>query len=129
MRGQDFDLVYDCVGWVASPEEMGKAVKVMKAGGQLIAVPDFEAFEPEGVIKDRHFKALVPKVDAEDFKALVQKLVDKELEVHVDKIYLFEELPHAVAHCASGQTNGKVIISMEHHTSRGGSRSGSEGGA
>mmetsp|Transcript_917 Transcript_917/g.3222 ORF Transcript_917/g.3222 Transcript_917/m.3222 type:complete len:369 (-) Transcript_917:305-1411(-) len=129
LRSEDFDLVYDCVGWVASPEEMGRAVKVMKPGGQFIAVHDFEAFEPEGVIKDCYFKTLVPKVDAEDFKLLVQKSLDQKLEVNIDKIYLFEELPHALAHCASGQTNGKVVISMEPHGEQGGHHSGSAGGA
>lgn len=128
MRGQDFDLVLDCVGWMASPEEMGKAVKVMKPGGQFIAIPDFEAFEPEGVIKDRYFKAMVPKVDLGDLRLLVQMLGEGKLKVSVDKIYLFEELPHAVAHSASGQTNGKVIVSMEHHTGKD-SHSGSQGGA
>eukprot|EP00418_Pyrodinium_bahamense_P037990 CAMPEP_0179208888 /NCGR_PEP_ID=MMETSP0796-20121207/104176_1 /TAXON_ID=73915 /ORGANISM="Pyrodinium bahamense, Strain pbaha01" /LENGTH=363 /DNA_ID=CAMNT_0020913841 /DNA_START=1 /DNA_END=1092 /DNA_ORIENTATION=- len=126
MRGQDFDLVLDCVGWTESPEEMGKAVKVMKPGGQFISLPDFHTFDPEGVIKDRHFKAMVANVNSQDLELLIQMVARGELDVHLDKIYLFEELPHALAHAVRGQTNGKVVVGTEHagSTTRGASAGG-----
>mmetsp|Transcript_4869 Transcript_4869/g.15011 ORF Transcript_4869/g.15011 Transcript_4869/m.15011 type:complete len:352 (+) Transcript_4869:63-1118(+) len=111
-REQDFDLIYDCVGWASSPEEMGKATMVMRPGGQFITPPEFQAFAPEGVIKERHFKAMVANPNTQDLDVLIQRLASGELEVNVDHVYPFAEAPHALTHSVSGQTNGKVLVSV-----------------
>jgi len=112
LTGLGFDLVYDCVGWAGSPEEMGRATRVMRPGGQFIATPDFEAFAPEGVLKTWNFKSLVAKPSAEDLDVLLRRVAAGELEVHVSKIYPFEEAHHALAHSIRGQTTGKVLVSV-----------------
>jgi len=112
-KGQDFDLILDCVGWATTLEEIDRAAEVLCAGGQYISISNFECFDALGESTERNgrfFKAMVAKADSEDLDALVSWIAYGDLDVFVDQLCPLAEVRHALRESVSGQCRGKVLL-------------------
>jgi len=113
MAGRGFDLILDCVGWATTVKEMDRAAVALRRGGQLISTSNFEAFEKADASVLRHgceFKAMLPKVAAEDLDILVHMVSVGKLKVTVDQVVVFADACHALRESVVGQCRGKVLL-------------------
>lgn len=113
LLGQEFDLVFDCVGWATTVEELDLAAGVLRPGGLYISDSNFDLFNELGTQGERLgriFRAFVPKVDAEDLDLLVEWVDNYRLHVEVDEVCRFSALPHALRESTAGQCRGKVLV-------------------
>ncbi|CAE8655782.1 unnamed protein product, partial [Polarella glacialis] len=117
LKGQNFDLILDCVGWAASTDEMDRAVQLMLPGGQFIGITNFAALEAAGTRGGCSFKAMVPKVTSKDLDVLVEWAASGRLEVFEDRVCPFSEAGRALQQGVSRY--GKVIICQCNVTSGG----------
>eukprot|EP00930_Biecheleria_cincta_P035108 TRINITY_DN2417_c0_g1_i1.p1 TRINITY_DN2417_c0_g1~~TRINITY_DN2417_c0_g1_i1.p1 ORF type:complete len:737 (+),score=150.13 TRINITY_DN2417_c0_g1_i1:61-2271(+) len=134
LRGADFDLVLDCVGWATSLEEMAKAAEALRPGGQYISLSNWEAFEflkASSGLCSRVFRAMVPKADSKDMDCLIGWVATGALQVTVDQVCPFKEVRHALHESVVGNCRGKVVICQCNATgTRASDRcSGAHGGA
>eukprot|EP00930_Biecheleria_cincta_P058305 TRINITY_DN4414_c0_g1_i3.p1 TRINITY_DN4414_c0_g1~~TRINITY_DN4414_c0_g1_i3.p1 ORF type:complete len:372 (+),score=69.67 TRINITY_DN4414_c0_g1_i3:191-1306(+) len=108
LKGREFDIILDCVGWAATPDEVDSASQLLCAGGLFVGTSNFSAMEAAGSKGGCQFKALVPRADSEDLDVLIDWLASGRLEVMNDKVWPFSEAGEVI------QTNiarcGKAII-------------------
>lgn len=107
-----FDLVLDCVGWATSRQELDRAARVLRPGGQYVIVSHAELFDELGSSErdGRFFKAVLPTVCVKDLDVLVDWVAAGHLKVFVDQVCPFHEVPHALHESVAGQCKGKVLI-------------------
>eukprot|EP00932_Pfiesteria_piscicida_P001799 SRR837773.11749.p1 GENE.SRR837773.11749~~SRR837773.11749.p1 ORF type:complete len:431 (+),score=114.64 SRR837773.11749:123-1295(+) len=113
LQGEEFDLVFDCVGWATTYEELDLAAGVLRPGGLYVSDSNLDLFHELGPDDERHgrfFRALVPKVDTKDLDTLVAWVDTYRLHVEVDEVCRFSALPHALRETVAGQCRGKVLL-------------------
>jgi NADPH:quinone reductase-like Zn-dependent oxidoreductase len=60
----------------------------------------------------RKFGFAFTRTNAEDYKQLVQWMVEGKLKSEIEKIYRWEEVPDAFVRCKSGRVRGKLVIKV-----------------
>lgn len=108
LKGQDYDLIYDCVGVT---EDLAKAPKVLKKGGTFASIANFD---PSSKSTDEvRFANFIIKSDAKDLQALVDMVEKGQLKVPIDSEYEFAaDVPKALERSFGGRSVGKIIIKM-----------------
>lgn len=107
LKGQNFDLIYDCVG---KPEDAEKAHSgVLREGGQFITIANFAV----GGTKDGvTSKFLMVKSAAADLDHMVKWFADGKLSIHVDKVFPLAEAQQALSYSMGGKCCGKVVVAV-----------------
>ena len=106
LAGQDYDLIYDCVGddkdWISAP-------KVLKKGGTFVSIANFSPTEPE---KSPDFMFTNLKSDGADLKAMVKLFDEGKLKVCVDEHFGFDKVPDALSKSLTARSGGKLVIDV-----------------
>lgn len=107
LAGQDFDLIYDCVGkeedWTVG------AAKVLKAEGKFISIANFGSATSTEI---HTFQNYLLKSDAADLDKLVAMVKDGALKLTVDSTVPFAETKEALSRSFSMRAGGKLMIKV-----------------
>ena len=109
LAGQDYDLIYDCVGddkdWVNAP-------KVLKKGGGLfVSIANFSPTDPDKS-PDYKFANGIVKSSGKDLKALVDLAEAGKLKVCVDEHFAFDKVKEALSKSLTARSGGKLVIDV-----------------
>lgn len=109
LKGQDFDLIYDCVG---SQEDLTeKAPQVLKKGCTFVSIANFDPSSKS--TEQVRFANFLIKSNSKDLQAMVDMMEKGELKVPIDSEYSFAETPKALEKSLGGRSVGKILIKME----------------
>ncbi len=103
----DFDVVYDTVGG----EVFEKSFKVLKKGGiivSMVAQDEKKLSEQYGVKVISQFT----QVNTNRLDALRDLIENGEVKVHVDKVFLFDNIKEAFSAKETGEVLGKIAIQV-----------------
>jgi NADPH:quinone reductase-like Zn-dependent oxidoreductase len=107
LAGQEYDMIYDCVGsnddWVAS-------AKVLKKGGLFLSIANFAA-DPaanEACV----FKNFLLKSDGKDLADLVAMVEQGKLKVTFDSTMKMADAPAALTKSFKSENAGKIVVAV-----------------
>jgi len=107
LAGQDYDLVFDCVG---SADDWAKAPTVLKKGADFVTVANFTTQpSPEDMV---NFKLFLLKATATDLDKLVAMVAEGTLKVPIDTVYEFKDVKDALTKNMAGTSTGKLVIQV-----------------
>jgi len=107
----DLDLVLDVVGG----ETMRRSLDVLKPNGIMVTTRWRDLAAVEDLAKHRHVqaRAVAVRPNAEQLTELVQQVAHDKLQIHVGKVYSFEELPAALTNLKNGGgVQGKIVVKI-----------------
>ena len=108
LKGQDYDLIYDCVGQM---EDLTVgAPKVLKKGGSFVSITNFDPSSTS--TEDVRFANYILKSDGEDLATMVKMIDDGKLTVHIDTVYPMTEVQKALSASVAGRATGKILIKI-----------------
>lgn len=108
LKGQDYDLIYDCVG---SLEDLTvKAPQVLKKGGTFASIANFDPSSKS--TDDVRFANFIIKSNSKDLQAMVDMMDKGKLKVPIDSEFGFEEVPKALEKSLGGRSVGKILIKI-----------------
>jgi len=107
MGGQDFDMIYDCVG---SQEDWAKAGKVLKKGGKFCSIANFgpDPAQQDGVV----FQNFLIKSNAVDLDAIVALAASGKVRVPVDSVVPLADVKAALTKSMTWASAGKLVIKV-----------------
>jgi len=107
LKGQDFDLVFDCVGEDAYWTEV--APKVLKKGGKFISIANFSpGTGADGLV----FQNYLLKSNTEDLSKLMAMVKEGKLKVSVDSTVPLTEAPKALSKSMTMHSAGKLVVQI-----------------
>lgn len=109
---KDIDFILDTVGG----ENFVRSLKVLKPEGTIILLPSNKKEEADKVAAEQHvknYKHMLMHSDGEDMKKLAAMLQEGSLKVHVDKTFLFDQIPEAHNELENGKVRGKIVITLQ----------------
>jgi NADPH:quinone reductase-like Zn-dependent oxidoreductase len=111
--GRPADVVLENVGaatWNQSMRSLGSGGRLVTCGATAGSKVDITIpalfFKHHEIIGSTMF-------DRSDFTAVTEMVGRGDVDVHVDRVYAFEELPAALERLESGEQLGKIVISHE----------------
>ncbi|MGL1885417.1 MAG: NAD(P)-dependent alcohol dehydrogenase [Reichenbachiella sp.] len=113
-QGQTFDLIIDNVGNLQAQDFK----KLLKPHGRGIAIGFKNIWTILGIKlrsskKDKlYISDALTKVNTEDLEFLKELAEGGHIKPVIDKVYSFEEIPHAIRHLELGHAFGKIVITM-----------------
>ena len=105
LAGQDYDIIYDCVG---DNEDWLNAPKVLKEGGLFVSIANFTP-APENYTNAK-FVNMILKSDGDDLKKMVALAEAGKLKCIIDEHFPFDKVPDALSKSLSARSGGKLII-------------------
>jgi NADPH:quinone reductase-like Zn-dependent oxidoreductase len=106
LAGQDYDLIFDCVG---DMQDWDKCAPVLKRGGFFVSTANFgQVQQLDGPI----FKVMMVTSNAEDLSKLVTHVETGAIKVPIDSIVSFEAAREGIAKSLKGQASGKIIVDV-----------------
>jgi len=106
LAGQNYDLIFDCVG---DEKDVAKASKVLKRGGAFISIANFDL--PAGGSSCR-FNNMIVTADGEDLSELVTLTEQGKLTVFLDASFAFDRLLQALERSMTARATGKIIVDL-----------------
>ena len=107
LAGQDYDMIYDCVG---DNEDWLNAPKVLKEGGLFVSIANFTP-APENYTNVK-FVNMILKSDGGDLKKMVKLFDEGKLKVCVDEHFGFDKVPDALSKSLTARSGGKLVIDV-----------------
>ena len=107
LAGQDYDIIYDCVG---DNEDWLNAPKVLKEGGLFVSIANFTP-APENYTNAK-FVNMILKSDGDDLKKMVKLFDEGKLKVCVDEHFAFDEVKEALSKSLTARSGGKLVIDV-----------------
>lgn len=103
----EYDAVFDTVGG----ETYTKSFTVLKQGGKFVSMKN----APEGFTPPAGIEATdqFTRVTTERLSKLSELIDNGVLTIHIDKIFLLEQVSEAMAYLESGQHRGKVVLKVK----------------
>eukprot|EP00173_Palmaria_palmata_P000372 Plantae.Rhodophyta-Palmaria_palmata.ctg11711.p1 GENE.Plantae.Rhodophyta-Palmaria_palmata.ctg11711~~Plantae.Rhodophyta-Palmaria_palmata.ctg11711.p1 ORF type:complete len:144 (-),score=24.51 Plantae.Rhodophyta-Palmaria_palmata.ctg11711:79-510(-) len=110
LAGQDYDLIFDCVGKQEDYDD--KAPQVLKKkDGVFVTVANFD---PTNKSKNNiRFAVFLLQSNAADLQVLVDSIEAGTLTVPIDSTYEFAKVKEALTRSLGGKSVGKILIKME----------------
>ena len=107
---KDMDFVLDPIGG----ENIDRSLQVLKKGGTIISINSGANDQVEEKAKAKGMKGIRMMVQSsgEDMQNLASLLEDGALKPEVSLTFPFEKMKDAFAQVASGNTRGKVIVTL-----------------
>lgn len=107
----DIDLVIDLIGG-----DVGKkSLDVLKSSGRVITVPTItrdyiiEKSRNRGIVA----KGMLAQMNSNDLEQIVNMLMARNINLHLDKVFSFDQVKIAHELIDSGHTRGKLVLSTE----------------
>jgi len=113
-KTQDFSEIlsdYDCVFDTVGGEVYKKSFKVLKKGGMIVSMLD----KDEKLAQEYGVTAIgqMTKVNAENLDKLTYFIEEKDIIVHIDKIYDFDKIREAFEDKETSDVIGKIVIEIQ----------------
>jgi 2-desacetyl-2-hydroxyethyl bacteriochlorophyllide A dehydrogenase len=106
LAGQDFDLIYDCVG---QPQDFANANKVLKKDGKFVTIANLMDSNTYEGIEYCPFILISNKADLE---ALVSMVEDGKLKIPEAQLFELSEVPAALTASFGARSLGKNVIKV-----------------
>jgi len=110
LKGQAYDLIYDCAGDGA---DLKKASKVLKKKASFVSIANYHGSSTPEV----SFKGMFVKSNAADLGMLVALMAEGKLTVPIDTTFSFDQVPAGYLQSMGSASAGKILVQV-----RGGSR-------
>ena len=107
----DIDLVIYLIGGDVGE----KSLDVLKSSGRVITVPTItrdyviEKSRNRGIVA----KGMLAQMNSNDLEQIVNMLVTRNVNLHLDKVFSFDQVKIAHELIDSGHTRGKLVLSTE----------------
>lgn len=104
-----FDFILDTVGG----ENFTRSLKVLKPDGTIVLLPSEKVADAEKMAVVNHvrnYHHILMHSDGKEMQQIAILLEGGRMQVHVDKVFPFEELPKAHEALERGKIKGKVVI-------------------
>ena len=107
LAGQDFDMIFDCVG--ESKYWSEGAPKVLKKGCKFISIANFAPGDGgDGLV----FQNFLLKSNAEDLSKVMALIKEGKVKVTVDSTVPFADATKALTHSMTMKAAGKIVIKV-----------------
>lgn len=107
LAGQEFDIVYDCVGL---QEDFEKASKVLKKGGLFATIANFNTDNKS--TENVRYAVYFVHSNAKDLQIIHDMVKEGEVKVPIDSVYQFADTPAALMRSLTGRSVGKIVIEL-----------------
>jgi len=107
----DLDFILDTIGG----ENFERSLKVLKPEGTIVLLPSDKKQQADIVAKEqniKNYKHILMHSDGEQMRRIAEMLADGRMEVHIDKIFDFDQIPQAHQYMQSGKAKGKVVVTV-----------------
>ena len=106
------DVLLDLVGGQAGI----KALSTLKTNGKVYVLPSIWAdkLKEAGADKSLQVEGFIAKPNAQDLEAMLQKVADKQLSVHIQATYPLTEVAKAHQELEKGDSFGKIVLQVAH---------------
>jgi NADPH:quinone reductase-like Zn-dependent oxidoreductase len=107
----DADIVFDSI---PGSEHLLRSIEAAKKGGRVISIKSSFEGELAEKAKAKELKTyrILVKSNGNDMKQIAKLLEEGKMHSYISKIYKFEELPKAHQQIESGQTQGKIVVTV-----------------
>ena len=107
LAGQDYDMIYDCVG---DNEDWLNAPKILKEGGLFVSIANFTP-APENYTNVK-FVNMILKSDGDDLKKMVALAEAGKLKCIIDEHFPFDKVSDALSKSLTARSGGKLVIDV-----------------
>ena len=108
---QPFDYILDTIGG----ENFVRSLKVLKPDGLIVILPSNKVDEAEKTAQEQHiknFRHILVHPNNGGMEKIATLLNDCCLQVNIEKVFDFEDLPKAHELLENGKVRGKVVVTV-----------------
>lgn len=105
------DFILDTVGG----ENFVRSLQVLKPGGAIVLLPSDKKPEADRVAREQHvknYRHILMHSDGDAMRRIAGMLAGGDIQVHIDRIFPFEQIPEAHRAMESGKIKGKIVITV-----------------
>lgn len=107
LKGQEFDLIFDCIG--LAEDWTDYAQKVLSSNSKFVSIANFGG---QSIENGPTFKVFLIEPNYKEMDEVLQYVADGRLKVQIDREVTFEDLKEGLGRSIKVESAGKIVVKV-----------------